>query len=63
MRVLLRMIAAFGLVTFVCASSVHAQRAEAGRQVFASRCAACHGTGVRPLYGSTQHLESTCIGV
>jgi alcohol dehydrogenase (cytochrome c) len=35
---------AFGLVMFVFSSSVHAQRAEAGRQVFASRCAACHGT-------------------
>jgi alcohol dehydrogenase (cytochrome c) len=44
MRGLLRMIVPSGLVMFVCASSVHAQRAESGRQVFASRCAACHGT-------------------
>jgi alcohol dehydrogenase (cytochrome c) len=34
----------FGLVMFACASSVHAQRAESGQKVFASRCAACHGT-------------------
>src|SRR5262245_66146753 len=34
----------FGLAMFVCASSVHAQRAESGQKVFASRCAACHGT-------------------
>jgi len=38
------MIVISGLVMFVCASSVYAQRAESGRQVFASRCAACHGT-------------------
>jgi len=38
------MIVIAGLVMFVGASSVYAQRAESGRQVFASRCAACHGT-------------------
>src|SRR5262245_13191059 len=38
------MIVASGLVMFVSASAVHAQGAESGRQVFASRCAACHGT-------------------
>jgi len=38
------MIVTSGLVMWLCASSVHAQRAESGRQVFASRCAACHGT-------------------
>ena len=43
MRVLPRMIAS-GLVMLLCASSLHAQRAESGRQVFASRCATCHGT-------------------
>jgi len=43
-RVLLRIIVPSALVMFVCASAVHAQRAESGRQVFASHCASCHGT-------------------
>jgi alcohol dehydrogenase (cytochrome c) len=33
-----------GLVVMVCCSLVQAQSGEQGRQVFASRCANCHGT-------------------
>src|SRR5690349_24429854 len=44
MRGLLGTLVTSGLVMLVCASSVHAQPADSGRRVFASRCAACHGT-------------------
>jgi alcohol dehydrogenase (cytochrome c) len=35
---------AASIVALVCASRVEAQNVDAGRRVFASRCAACHGT-------------------
>ncbi|HEY1304228.1 MAG TPA: PQQ-dependent dehydrogenase, methanol/ethanol family [Vicinamibacterales bacterium] len=44
MRLLLKTIVTCGLLVFVFVSAVGAQSAEPGRQVFASRCAACHGT-------------------
>jgi alcohol dehydrogenase (cytochrome c) len=43
-RILTRTIASSGVVLCVVSSSIHAQGTEPGRQVFASRCAACHGT-------------------
>jgi alcohol dehydrogenase (cytochrome c) len=42
-RVLLTVVVACSLAV-LCGVSVQAQRIDAGRQVFASRCAACHGT-------------------
>jgi alcohol dehydrogenase (cytochrome c) len=43
-RVLRSMVTASGLVAFVFSSLAQAQNVEPGRQVFAARCAACHGT-------------------
>lgn len=37
-------VAASVLVAFVCSTPAQAQTVEPGRRVFASRCAACHGT-------------------
>ena len=44
MRASVAAVAVSGLVAFVCWSPLEAQRVDPGRQVFASRCAACHGT-------------------